>query len=48
MHFFPLAYLNPGTGSLILQVLMVGAATSVLWFRSAWHAIQSFFTRKKP
>ena len=41
------AYMNPGAGSLLLQMLMMGAAGVVLGFRSIWQSIRSLWTRKK-
>jgi len=40
------AYLDPGTGSLILQAL-VGIGAGVAFFvANYWHRIRSFFSRK--
>ena len=42
------AYLDPGTGSIILQgiiaAIAVGLTTAKLW----WYRITSLFSRKKP
>ena len=40
-------YMNRGAGSLLLQMVMVGAAGVFLGVKSAWHTIRSFWTRKK-
>lgn len=40
-------YMNPGTGSLVLQLLLMGAAGFFLFFKSFWHSIRSLWTRKK-
>lgn len=42
------AYMNPGTGSFILQMLLIGLAGGVLAVRNAWGSLKGFFTRKKP
>lgn len=41
------AYMNPGAGSLLLQLLLMGAAGAVLAGKSFWHSIRSLWTRKK-
>ena len=41
------SYMNPGAGSLLLQLLMMGTAGAVLGFKSFWHSIRSLWTRKK-
>lgn len=40
-------YMNPGAGSLLLQLLLMGAAGAVLAGRSFWHTLRSLFSRKK-
>jgi len=39
------AYINPGTGSLFLQVVLVGVAAFFVAFRSSWDVIRTFFSR---
>ncbi len=40
-------YMNPGAGSLLLQLLLMGAAGAVLASKSFWPPIRSLWTRKK-
>lgn len=40
-----MAYLDPGTGSFILQMLIAGALGAMLYIRLAWDRTRSFFTR---
>lgn len=41
LHQLPLAYLDPGTGSLIVQTLIAAVLGSLLVFRNFWrHMIQ--------
>jgi len=37
------AYLDPATGSIILQVLIGGVATATLYFRTSLYRIKEFF-----
>ena len=41
------AYLDPGTGSMILQALIAGVATAVTVISIYWHKFKAFFTKKK-
>jgi len=43
----PIGYMNPGTGSLILQVALAGLAGFFVGIKSFWYTIKSFWTRKK-
>ncbi|MEW5703932.1 MAG: hypothetical protein AB1781_05025 [Pseudomonadota bacterium] len=40
------AYLDPGTGSIILQLLFGGVAGALVIAKLYWHRIKSFFGRK--
>ena len=43
---FPLsahAYLDPGTGSIILQGLIAGIAAGLVVMKTYWHKIKTFF-----
>lgn len=40
-----LAYLDPGTGSLILQMLVAGALGALVYMRVAWDRTREFFGR---
>lgn len=39
------AYLDPGTGSIILQVLMAGLLGALFTIKSLWRNIKAFFAR---
>jgi hypothetical protein len=45
MESHVLAYLDPGSGSLILQVLAGGVAAVAVSFKVFWRRITSFFRR---
>ena len=40
------AYLDAGTGSMIIQMLVAGAAAALVLARTYWTRIKSFFGRK--
>lgn len=40
-------YMNPGAGSLLLQLILMGTAGLVVGFRSFCSTIRSFFGGKK-
>lgn len=42
-----LAYINPGTGSLFLQVLFMAIAGGAVAVKSHWNAFTRFFKRRK-
>ncbi|MDP6620692.1 MAG: hypothetical protein QF754_00310 [Alphaproteobacteria bacterium] len=42
------AYLDPGTGSIILQVLLGGVGGALVIGRLYWGRIKEFFSRKPP
>lgn len=42
------AYLDPGTGSIILQLLLGGAAGVAMVAKLYWHRLTSLFRRKDP
>lgn len=47
LHTQPsLAYLDPGTGSLILQMIVAGALTAWASIRLFWGRIKDFFLRR--
>lgn len=50
IHFLlkPLAYLDPGTGSFIIQMLMAGLLGGAVAVRIYWKKIVAWFKRKKP
>jgi hypothetical protein len=40
-------YIDPGTGSLLLQIVAGGLIASVMFFKRIWYTIFSFFKGKK-
>lgn len=43
------AYLDPGTGSIMLQLLLGGVAGALMILKLYWYRIKSFFVRdEKP
>ena len=44
MDFF--AYLDAGTGSMILQAVAAGAVGVLVFVKAFWHRIKNLFTRK--
>ena len=40
------AYLDPGTGSMLLQVAIAGLIGAAVFFRAFWARIKSIFTSK--
>lgn len=47
MHFF-LSYIDPGSGSYILQMIIAAVLGVSFFFKNFWLTIKSFFTGKKP
>lgn len=41
------AYLDPGTGSMIIQMIIGGIAAGLLTLKFYWHKITSFFKDRK-
>lgn len=46
MHFYNL-YIDPGTGSLLAQVVIGGIIASAVFFKRIWYNLFSLF-KKKP
>ena len=42
-----LAYLDPGTGSLILQMIVGGIVGALLFFKTWWYKLKGLFTKNK-
>jgi len=42
----PLAYLDPGSGSLIIQLILAGLLGFGVFIRLQWKKIKTFFTRE--
>ncbi len=47
MHFF-LLYIDPGSGSYILQMIIAAVLGVGFFFKNFWLTIKSYFTGKKP
>ncbi len=43
---FTKLYIDPGTGSLLLQLLIGGVVAFGLFFKNFWYKISSFFKKK--
>jgi hypothetical protein len=46
MHFF-LLYIDPGSGSYILQMIIAAVLGVSFFFKNFWLSLKAFFTRKK-
>ena len=44
---FVILYLDPGTGSLIIQIILGGIMTFLLFFKTSWNRFISLFKNKK-
>ena len=42
------AYLDPGTGSMILQGLIAGIAVAGFTIKTYWYKLRSFFGKQEP
>ena len=42
------AYLDPGTGSMLLQGLVAGLAAIISFLSIYWQKVKSFFIKKEP
>lgn len=42
------AYLDPGSGSILLQLLIAGALGALVVLRTSWGRIKGFFQRNAP
>jgi len=43
-----LLYVDPGSGSYLLQMIIAAVLGALFYFKTAWWKIKSFFTRKSP
>ncbi len=43
-----LLYLDPGSGSYLIQVIIAAALGALFYFKSTWNWIKSFFSKPKP
>jgi len=46
MHFSPLPYLDPGSGSFIIQILIAALLGLGVALRASWGSIKKFFGGK--
>ena len=47
MHFTPLAYLDPGSGSFIIQLLVAAVLGAGVWIAASWSKIKKIFKKGK-
>ncbi|MBL7702034.1 MAG: hypothetical protein JNM14_07270 [Ferruginibacter sp.] len=47
MHFFFL-YIDPGSGSYILQMIIAAVLGVSFFFKNFWLGVKAFFTGQKP
>lgn len=47
MKFF-LLYLDPGSGSYLLQAIIAAVLGGLMFFKNFWITIKSFFIKQKP
>jgi len=40
-------YIDPGSGSYLVQVLIAGILGSVFFFKNSWNRVKQFFSGKK-
>ena len=45
--FMHLLYLDPGSSSMIIQMLIAGALGAIFFIKNGWYRIKSFFIGKK-
>ncbi len=43
-----LLYLDPGSGSYFLQVIIAAAIGALFYFKTGWNWIKSFFVKQPP
>ena len=43
MHYLPILYLDPGSGSILIQLAIAALLGAGLLFRSQWAKIKKFF-----
>jgi hypothetical protein len=46
MHFTPLPYLDPGSGSFIIQIAIAAALGLAVAIRASWGSIKKYFGAK--
>ena len=48
MHYSPVLYLDPGTGSILIQMLIAALLGAGLLIRSQWAKIKKLFGTSSP
>ena len=43
-----LLYIDPGSGSYLIQMIIAAVLGALFYFKSIWWKIKSFFTKNKP
>jgi hypothetical protein len=43
-----LLYIDPGSGSYLIQMIIAGVLGALFYIKSIWWKIKSFFTKRKP
>jgi len=43
-----LLYVDPGSGSYLVQMIIAAILGALFYFKTIWWKIKSFFTRSKP
>lgn len=43
-----LLYLDPGSGSYLLQAIIAAVLGGIMFFKNFWISIKSFFVKQKP
>jgi len=46
MHYF-LLYIDPGSGSYLVQMIIAGVLAALFYFKNMWLRIKSFFSKSK-
>ncbi|MBS1915414.1 MAG: hypothetical protein JST87_04000 [Bacteroidetes bacterium] len=47
MILIHLLYIDPGSGSYLVQVIIAGVLGAIFYFKNLWWKIKSFFSRNK-
>ncbi len=48
MMAFTILYIDPGSGSYILQAIIAAVLGGLMFFKNFWLGIKSFFVKNKP
>jgi hypothetical protein len=43
----PLLYIDPGSGSYLVQMIIAGILGAMFYFKNMWRKIRSFFSKTK-